>query len=149
MKVSPDSGKNTVAKQLLSNFIDQWKACMDKVDAVGTLFIDFRKSFNVVDHQTLIRSFKCINLVPTQLNGSNPILNVASKPRTIWSTPRLNSGSTRFSQFINDLPVVLQYCKADLYADDATFHTQGNNKNEIHNDIQSHFMYDLRNRTTS
>ena len=53
-----DSGKNTVAKQLLSNFIDQWKACMDKVDIVGTLFIDFRNAFNVVDHQTLIRKLQ-------------------------------------------------------------------------------------------
>ena len=39
----------------LVKLIDQWKACIDNGDIVGTLFIDFRKAFDVVDHQILIK----------------------------------------------------------------------------------------------
>ena len=34
--------------------IDQWMACIDNGDTVGTLFIDFRKAFDMVDHNTLL-----------------------------------------------------------------------------------------------
>ena len=33
----------------LIKLIDQWKECIDKGDIVGTLFIDVRKAFDVVD----------------------------------------------------------------------------------------------------
>ena len=39
----------------LVKLIDKWKACIDNGDIVGTLFIDFRNAFDVVDHQILIR----------------------------------------------------------------------------------------------
>ena len=32
---------------------DQWKECIDKNDIVGTLFIDFRKAFDVVEDNIL------------------------------------------------------------------------------------------------
>ena len=54
----------------LVKLIDQWKACIDNGDIVGTLFIDFRKAFNVVDHQILIKKtsslqiqYKCDSMV--------------------------------------------------------------------------------------
>ena len=34
--------------------IDQWMASIDKGDTVGALFIDFRKAFDLVDHNILI-----------------------------------------------------------------------------------------------
>ena len=39
----------------LVKLIDQWLACIDKGDIVGSIFIDFRKAFDLVDHKTLIR----------------------------------------------------------------------------------------------
>ena len=48
-------------------------------------------------------------------------------------------GPTLFLLFINDLPLVLKYCKADLFADDATFHTHGKDNDTIENNIQSDF----------
>ena len=54
----------------LVKLIDQWKACIDNGDIVGTLFIDFRKAFDVVDHQILIKKtsriqiqYKCDSMV--------------------------------------------------------------------------------------
>ena len=46
----------------LVKLIDQWMACIDKGDIVGSIFIDFRKAFDLVDHKTLIRklsTYKC------------------------------------------------------------------------------------------
>ena len=34
-------------------------------------------------------------------------------------------GPTLFLVFINDLPLHLEYCDIDLFADDATFHANG------------------------
>ena len=48
-------------------------------------------------------------------------------------------GPTLFFLFINDLPLVLKYCKADLFADDATFHIHSKDKDTIENNIQSDF----------
>ena len=35
--------------------IDQWMSCIDKGDIVGTLFLDFRKAFDLIDHSILIK----------------------------------------------------------------------------------------------
>ena len=36
----------------LIKLIDKWRECIDKGDIVGTLFLDFRKAFDLVDHNT-------------------------------------------------------------------------------------------------
>ena len=38
----------------LVKLTDQWLSCIDKGDVVGTLFEDFRKAFDLVDHSVLI-----------------------------------------------------------------------------------------------
>ena len=38
----------------LVKLIDQWMNCIDHGDLVGTMFIDFRKAFDMVDHALLI-----------------------------------------------------------------------------------------------
>ena len=37
----------------LDKLIDQWMSCIDKGELVGSLFIDVRKAFDVVDHSIL------------------------------------------------------------------------------------------------
>ena len=34
--------------------VDKWMACIDKGDIVGTLFFDFRKAFDLVNHNILL-----------------------------------------------------------------------------------------------
>ena len=46
-------------------------------------------------------------------------------------------GPTLFLLFINDLPLHLNRCLADLYADDNTIHAFGKNKPEIEHKLQS------------
>ena len=47
----------------LVKLIDQWMASIDKGDIVGTLFIDFRKAFDMVDHSLLVKNSNIINSV--------------------------------------------------------------------------------------
>ena len=63
----------------LIKLIDQWKECIDKGDIVGTLFIDFRKAFDVVDHNILLRKLQIFNSVQMPFDGSNHTWNIASK----------------------------------------------------------------------
>ena len=46
-------------------------------------------------------------------------------------------GSTLFLLFNNDLPLHLNHCMADLYADDNTIHASIKNKPEIEHKLQS------------
>ena len=48
-------------------------------------------------------------------------------------------GPTRFHLFINDLPLILDHCFADFFADDASLHTDSN-KIDI---IEQHVLPDF------
>ena len=50
-------------------------------------------------------------------------------------------GPTLFLIFINDMPLCFEYCKSDLYADDATVH----DKDKDVNNIEHHLLCDLEN----
>ena len=46
---------------------------------------------------------------------------------------------TLFLIFINDLPLHIKTCSSDLYADDTTIHTHGNDIDAIEEDLQGEF----------
>ena len=48
-------------------------------------------------------------------------------------------GPTFFLIFINDLPLHIKTCSSDLYADDTTIHTHGNDIDAIEEDLQREF----------
>ena len=47
--------------------VDKWLSCIDKGDIVGTLFVDFRKVFDLVDHSILIEKLALYRLSPISL----------------------------------------------------------------------------------
>ena len=51
----------------LVKLIDQWMAGIDKGDTIGSMFIDFRKAFDLVDHKILIQKLAAYRLSRSSL----------------------------------------------------------------------------------
>ena len=55
-------------------------------------------------------------------------------------------GPTLFLLFINDLPLHLNHCLADLYADDNTIHASGKNKSDMRSDANETEVWSINNK---
>ena len=133
----------------LVKLIDQWMTCIDRGDIVGSVFLDFRKAFDLVDHSILIDKlslYKCqgpdLNLISSYLQSRQQVIESGkglSAPAYIKSGVPQGSilGPTLFLIFINDLPLHMEYCDIDLFADDATFHANRKKKSEVEPKLQT------------
>ena len=133
----------------LVKVIDQWMSCIDKGNIVGSLFIDFHKAFDVVDHIILTKKLSSYKLSESSLQWFNSYLN--HRTQTVHNGQELSDsvnvktgvpqgsilGPTLFLLLINDLPLYIKFCFSDFYADDATFHTHDKNLNAIDFNSQS------------
>ncbi|MCG8046530.1 MAG: reverse transcriptase domain-containing protein [Candidatus Thiodiazotropha endolucinida] len=131
----------------LTKLLDQWMSYIDRGNLVGSLFIDFRKAFDVVDHSILLNKLSLYKLNELSLqwfssyllNRKQAVANGQGHSDYIEIKSGVPQGSilgpTLFLLFINDLPLFTEYCFCDFYADDATLHTNGNNLAAIENNL--------------
>ena len=146
--------KHSCQTALIKLLIDNWAKCIDRGDLIGALFLDFRKAFDLVDHSILIKKFSIYRFSSSAIQwfkaylfnnrqqtiecdkGFTEFLNILS------GVPQESIlGLTIFLLFINDLPLCLEHCSSDLYADDTTVHIKDSSVNNIEHNI----MNDLKN----
>ena len=135
----------------LVKLIDHWMTCIDNGDIIGTLFLDFRKAFDLVNHSILIQKLSLYKFSGSALQWFISYLD--SRQQAIDNGQGLSEfsklqsgvpqgsilGPTLFLMFINDLPLNMKYCEADLFADDTTVYTHSSNTNVIETKLQNDF----------
>ena len=114
----------------LVGMIDNWLTAINNNSMVGVVMIDFRKAFDLVDHNILLKELKHYKISENTLNWFLSYLinrkqsvfvnDTVSEAETILNGVPQGSilGPLLFLHFINDLPFYTMDVQTDLYADD-------------------------------
>ena len=131
--------------------IDSWLKAINEGKIIGCVLVDFRKAFDLVDHQILLKKLQCYKCSDLSLSWFKSYLshrtqrvalnsNVSEPSEIVHGVPQGSIlGPLLFLLFINDLPLSLQSKSTyiDLYADDTTIYYIGQDKDELEKQLQS------------
>ena len=139
--------KHHSCQTALIRIVDSWLSAMDDGNLIGTVFLDFKKAFDLVDHKILLYKLKLYHFSKGALNFFESYL---SNRTQIVTTNGINSselvvtsgvpqgsilGPLLFLFYVNDLSLELS-SETDMYADDTTLHIKGRNKDYIQSKLQ-------------
>ena len=118
----------------LVHMIDSWLNAMDNGELVGIVLVDFKKAFDLVDHQILFSKLKLYGIssealmwFDTYLTNRRQLVSLnnckSDFEKVTCGVPQGSIlGPLLFLLFINDLPLYVDNVSADLYADDTTLY---------------------------
>ena len=106
---------------------------MDDDEVTGLVFIDFRKAFDVIDHELLLKKLSIYGATISSVAWFKSYLSVrkqfislgktTSKQLTVkQGLPQVSIlGPVLFLLFVNDMPLHFQKSTMDIYADEPTY----------------------------
>ena len=118
----------------LINMVDDWLQNINNNKYCGVLFVDFKKAFDVIDHDLLLRKLKIYGLstntlmfLRSYLTNRQQCVVVKSSISTFqtlhYGVPQGSIlGPLLFSLYINDLPLHIK-STCECFADDTTIHS--------------------------
>ena len=132
---------------------DSWLKAINEGHMLGCVLVDFRKAFDLVDHQILLKQQQCYKCNDSCLSWFESYLsnrtqrvseslnnNLSDAADVIYGVPQ---GSILcpllFLIFINDLPLYIQSTSisVDLYADDTHFYCSSHDKLVLERNLQA------------
>ena len=140
----------------LARLCDTWLTAINKKEMIGTVFLDFKKAFDLVNHRTLLIKLReyflqapQLKLIESYLSDRYQCVYVNGKTsvkKKIKSGVPQGSvlGPLFFLIYINDLPLHLHLhtlhpntnTTNELFADDASIHTSHKNIDIINKGLQ-------------
>ena len=142
--------KNHSTESALILMTDSWLKSINDGKLVGCAMIDFRKAFDLVDHQVLLNKLRIYRFSDLGLSwfksylsnrAQQVVINNSSSTSddVVCGVPQGSiSGPLLFLLFINDLPLSLKHfpISVDLYADDTTLYGTASDKSSLEANLQ-------------
>ena len=137
--------------------IDSWLKAINDGKFVGCLMVNFRKTFDLVDHNLLLQKLRLYKCDENSLSWFNSYLSnrtqMVSINNKVSSSEPIKFGVPQGSIlgplmffiyffFINDLPLVLEntITSTDLYADDTTVYDIQTNVQTLERNLQNSLL---------
>jgi len=135
--------KHHSCQTALIRLVENWLKNLDEGEIIGTLFIDLKKAFDLVDHKILLYKLKLYNFSDQTLHLFQSYLTnrvqvvkdddiVSEKQIIISGVPQGSIlGPLLFIFYVNDIHLYTKDASVDMYADDTTMYKSHKNIDQI------------------